>query len=485
MTTLPPQPPTPKAEPARLIPTYGALRGADAEMRVTSVTLAVISVVRDFSAAILNPLGAPTAAKAVVEAFTETVFKLSDGSVVRPDGLIRVTYGKKTFVALIEVKTGTDLLDASQVNSYWDVARENGFDAVLTISNELAVAGVHPTQGLKVRSNSNVKVHHLSWTALVAKAVTCKVHKGVADPEQSWLLGELIRYLESDASGVVKFDDMGPSWVGVRDGARDGVLNRSFDGTLDIVERWDQLLRYAALRLGSEIGADVEQHFPRGHKDPKVRQQAHLESLISTGILAGALKVPDAVGILNVEVDLRARRVTTSMDLDAPSDRGNKAKVSWLLRQLGEEQPSGVEIEAWGRRARQPVIRDLSGVRQGPLCLEDEAQREILRFRVIRRFEMGEARSSGTKRQGFVQSVVGAIDAFYEGVGQQLSPYVPKAPRIRRNVEATPEGDLESPDSDTPDPAGSEDFSDRGTVAAGSPLVPATTDVHVESADTD
>jgi len=158
---------------ARLIPTWGINSDAEAEMRASSAMLAVLSIVRDFSAALLNPLGAPSARKALVETFVEVAFKLDGGIPVRPDGLIRVTYGKKVFTALVEVKTGRNGLQADQVNGYWEVARQFGFDAVLTISNEIPVSGRHPTEGLKFRSKSRVQVHHLSWAQVLATAVMC------------------------------------------------------------------------------------------------------------------------------------------------------------------------------------------------------------------------------------------------------------------------------------------------------------------------
>ena len=126
---------------ARLIPTSGINNDVEAEVRATSALLAVLSVVRDFSDSLLTPLGASSARKATVESFIETAFKLGDGSTIRPDGLVRVSYGKGTFTALVEVKTGTNPLRAEQVNAYWEVAREYGFDAVITISNEIALPG--------------------------------------------------------------------------------------------------------------------------------------------------------------------------------------------------------------------------------------------------------------------------------------------------------------------------------------------------------
>ena len=261
---------------ARLIPVSGIGSQKEAETRAASAVLAVLSVARDLSTVLLTPLGAPKAARAVAETFTEPQFKL-DGRSVRPDGLIRVTYGKTSWVALVEVKTGDAVLDADQLNTYWDLARQERFDAVITISNEIAsAAGAHPTDGLRVRSNSRIGIHHISWTALLTAAVMAKVHRGVDDPEQAWIVGELIRYLEHPSSGAMAFDDMGPNWTTVRDAAPDGSLRKNDDAVRDIAQRWDQLLRFAGLQLGSRIGQDVGVVLSRAHaSDPKARI-AHL-----------------------------------------------------------------------------------------------------------------------------------------------------------------------------------------------------------------
>ena len=115
-----------------------------------------------------------------MDTFIEPTFKDGAGRAIRPDGLIQVAYGsKEPFIALVEVKTGSSKLAADQINSYWDIARREHFDAVLTISNEIAPSpGVHPTDGLRVKSNSKVQVHHMSWTRLLTLAVMEKTHRG-------------------------------------------------------------------------------------------------------------------------------------------------------------------------------------------------------------------------------------------------------------------------------------------------------------------
>ena len=214
-------------ERARLIPVSGIKGQTEAEDRATSALLAVLSVVRPFSVALLGPLGATRAKSARVEAFLQPVVEADDGT-VRPDGLIRVSVGKRvSHEAFVETKTGTAKLDAAQINAYLDAARAAGVDAIVTISIELRQhPSVHPTEGLRVRSNSKVAVHHLSWMLIVSEAVKEHARRGVDDPEQAWILEELIRFMSHPNSVLLDFADMGPiNWTGPRScGHPDGML---------------------------------------------------------------------------------------------------------------------------------------------------------------------------------------------------------------------------------------------------------------------
>ena len=421
---------------ARLIPVSGINSNTEAEMRATSALLAVLTIVRDFSVAVLSPLGASTARKAKVEAFTETSFKLNDGTIVRPDGLVQVTYGSSVWKALVEVKTGSNTLEAEQLNTYLALARQQGIDAVLTISNEIGIGGQHPCAGVRVRSNSKVRLAHLSWTELLAHALRAKVHRGIDDPEQAWILGELIRYLEHPASGAMELRDMGPHWTTARDAARAGTLRRSDAECRDLVQRWDQVLRFAALRLGSSTGVDVQPVVPRSQSDPNDRANHLADSLTTNGVLDGRLRIPGAVGDLEVAADLRARQITTAVEVPAPTDRGSRARVTWLLRQLGGEAPDDLVIESWPRMARQPLVAGLSAAQEQRDLLLDPDRREILRFRVVRRAEMGQSRKDGGRSPGFIESTTKAIEDFYSAVVQQIVPWTAKPPQARPSSRA-------------------------------------------------
>src|SRR5262245_26686696 len=102
-----------------------------------------MGAVREFGHAVTQPLGAPAGP---LETFVEVPFGTGAGRCV-PDGLLRVRCGQRTWIALVEVRTGGHDLQAEQIGTALDVARRERFDAVLTISNEIPPApGEHPVE---------------------------------------------------------------------------------------------------------------------------------------------------------------------------------------------------------------------------------------------------------------------------------------------------------------------------------------------------
>ena len=264
---------------ARLIPTSGINGAEEQERRATSALLAVLSSVREYGKAITQPLGAPSS---TLECFIEVPFQLGDRRLY-PDGLIRAKRGSKSWTALVEVKTSTNKLAPQQLEDYLEIAREHGFDAVITISNEIpATPGTHPTtiDGRKLRK---VGLHHYSWSEILTAAVMQKEHRGVADPDQAWILGELIRYLEHPKSGAMSFEDMGEYWVPIREGISAGTLRASDKGVAEVVARFDALIRFAGLELGRQLGSEVLPVVPRAElADPKSRVTRLVSDLVKS-----------------------------------------------------------------------------------------------------------------------------------------------------------------------------------------------------------
>jgi hypothetical protein len=446
----------PDFQRARLIPVSGIDSAKEAETRAASAFLAVLGVVRPLSKTLLDPLGASRAGNATVDTFIEVLFD-HEGRRIRPDGVVRVVHGTKTpWTALVEVKTNDNALDADQINQYWDIARAAGYQAVITISNEIPVApGVHPTPGLKVRANSPVQVHHFSWPQILSAAVTEMVHREVGDVEQRWILGELIRYLKHPASGALQFQDMGPSWVEVRGAARDGTLNRRDAKVAEVARRWDQLLQYAALRLGADIGREVQVVLPTGRKvDPTTRAVELATTLAERGMLDGGLRVPNTAGVLEVSADIKAQQLLAAINIDVPSDRRARARVTWLVSQLGEA-PARTIVENWPRNARAAASSaSIESVRADRMALLGDGK-EPARLRVVLRAPMGVGRKAGTRSPGFVDTVLALVDEFYGCIVQNVTPW--QAPAPKRHTPTV--GDDEQPSAADTSPGATEQAS--------------------------
>ncbi|MGH9137161.1 MAG: stress response protein [Acidimicrobiales bacterium] len=389
--------------------------------------MAVMGAVREIGLSIVKPLGAPAGH---VQTFIEVPFKTDDDRTCYPDGLVQSTRAGRVWTSLVEVKTGAAELERLQVETYLDIARDNGFDAVLTVSNQLSPApGVHPVE-VDRRKLRRVSLHHLSWAEILTTAVQQRVHRGVSNPDQAWILGELIRYLEHPRSGALDFSDMGAAWVPVREAVAAGTLRSNDKGLADVVSRWEQLLRFAALRLGRELGADVQVAVSRKEAaEPSLRIAAQTKALVGDGVLSGTLRIPDAAAPLDVAADVRSGRVTVSADVDAPRDGRALTRVNWLVRQL-REAPDGLRIDAYASGARSSTSELLRVVRGNPTSLITDPKRVFRSFRITATSPLGTKRGLG--RGGFIDSVLAAVDGFYAAVLQELRPWTPKAPQLPR-----------------------------------------------------
>ena len=421
---------------ARLIPTSGINGAEEQERRATSALLAVMSSVREFGRGITQPFGAIAG---TVETYIEVPFVLGEKRLY-PDGLIRVSRGSRTWTALVEVKTGNNSLVAEQIENYLDIAKEQGYDAVLTISNEIpAIAGQHPTK-IDKRKVRKVALHHLSWSQVLCEAVMQKEHRGVADPDQAWILGELIRYLEHPRSGALEFDDMGENWVPVRQAVASGILRATDKTVPEVAARWDALLRFSSLQLGRKLGEEVTPVLTRKElSEPTLRSQTLVASLANDGKLTGSIRIPHAVGPITVTADLRAGQVTCHVDIDAPKEGRPATRVKWLVRQMPEAS-DGMRVEAFTMHTRGAGAAELlRDVRENPLLLVSDPTKELRSFRVAVSKPLGSKRGRG--RGSFIDSVNDAINAFYGEVVQNLKAWRAAPPQLRT-----------LPTEDVPDP---------------------------------
>lgn len=413
---------------ARLFSISGVGNAEEQEKRATSTLLSTMMAVRDFGRALVSRFGGPAGS---IETYLEVPFTLDERTVF-PDGVIKVARAGRVWTALLETKTGTSPLRAEQVDRYLDVAKQQGYDAVITLSNDLApVGGAHPVpvDGRKLR---RIALHHISWSEVLHEAQMQLAHRGLDDRLQAWLLAELIRYLEHPRSGAAGFDDMGAAWVPVREAVAAGTLRATDRKIGAVAASWEKLVRHLSLRLTSQLGVTVAPVQSRkiAH-DHEARLQAAVTRLAAEGTLQTALRVPGAAGLLDVVADLRTGQVRTSVEINAPREGTSGRRVSWILRQLGEA-PDALTVEVLFARRDQTSCELLKDLRSSGAALLPDPAAEVRAFRLSLPAPLGTKRNG--LRRAFIPSVNAAVDAFYAQVVQSLRPWPATAPKMPPDV---------------------------------------------------
>jgi hypothetical protein len=418
---------------ARLIPTTGIGGLDEQEQRATSSLLAVMGAVPQFGRALLEHVGAPGGK---LSTFTEIRFVDADTKLSIPDGALVVERGKTRWVCLVEVKTAGASLRPDQVERYLELARVNGFDAVLTISNQITSSPDESPIHVDTRKTKKVALRHLSWWQVMTEARIQHKHRGITDPDQAWILGELITYLDHERAGAGGFEDMGERWVAVRDGAREGTLKPSDAGVQDVASRWEQFVEYVALGLTQDLGRRVEAQWPR-KLDAIARRDLHVRSLVESGRLDASLRVPDAAGLVDLEADLRGRRFRTSIVVTAPKDGKPQTRINWMLRQLATAKDD-LLVEVRYPLQKESTSAALKEARAKPdrLLYVSDRKRDPMSFRLTVSKDLGMKRGRGAG--SFVAESRQQTSDFYRSIVQALRSWSPVAPKLPAVPATTP-----------------------------------------------
>lgn len=396
---------------ARLFPVSVLKSDRDREMRATSVLLSVMAQVPEFSRRLTAGFGAPAGR---METFTEVSLPHGD-SPRRPDGVIRVERAGKLWTALVETKTNGNALKADQVQAYMDISARRGYEAVITLTNDVALEG-SPLVDVKIdkRRKHKVALWHLSWAEVTYQAQMLIRHEGVGNAAHAWLLRELLHYLQHENSGCHGFQNMGPAWVPVRNGIDDETLCQGDARALEVVANWERLIRQVCLRLGGELGRKVlpVQRAKRG-TDPKERRNRLADQLCLNGRLQAELRIDGIPGVLTVSADLRTGRLRTGIDIPAPEQGYPLSWAKRLVRRLAEA-PADLHVETLVDSEAGGPRGTLERLRPEPADLLPKDSTKITGFRLSLLKGMGSGR--GNAESGFIRSVDDAVDRFYTTV---------------------------------------------------------------------
>ncbi|MFI7353709.1 TerD family protein [Streptomyces avidinii] len=399
---------------ARLFPVPSLKSDKEREVRATSVLLSVMAQVPELGRRLTAGFGAPAGR---MQTFTEVPLPHGD-TPKRPDGVIRVERAGKLWTALVETKTHGNPLKDEQVQQYMDIAARRGYEAVITLSNDVALDG-SPVVDVKIdgRRKHKVSLWHLSWAEVAHQAQMLIRHEGVGNAAHAWLLQELLEYLQHENSGCHGFQNMGPAWVPVRKGIEDETISPDDVRAVDVVESWERLIRQVCLRLGGELGQKaLPVQRTRRESDPRARRVAAAVALCADGRLSAELRIDGTSAVIAVTADLRTGKVRTSVDIPAPEGSYPLATAKRLLRVLADA-PADLHVQSLveGENGPRGTLERLRP-EPGDLLPKDGSAPTGFRLSLIK----GMGNTRGNTESGFIRGVDDAVDRFYHGVVAHL-----------------------------------------------------------------
>ena len=425
-----------QGEPARLIPV-----ASDKEVGAVSIVLSIIQSVPPFAEALISSIGQRVGIRSKTECFTEVVFKKSPlNTEIRPDGLLIINIGNRSWKALIEAKIGNRQIEENQIVNYCQLAKLNGIDTVITISNQFAALPTHHPLKLNKRATSGINVYHWSWMYILTQAQLTLDDKEFKIPEQRYLLDEMIKYFEHEKVPVSSFDRMNKEWTDlVKMVQRRATLNKVSPEVQNSVAAWHQEQKDICLKLSRKLGRHVTLKLPRKHsEDQEQRLLDDSRELVENNTLQCTLEIPDAASPLSIIVDVRGRAVSCEMRVTAPKDKKrSSSRINWIVNQLSKVKESdNVIIKAiWPKRAS-PTQAALSKLREEPTILISGNDSLLPQYFEVSMTKDMAGKFSGAKT--FIEQFEDAVPKFYEEVGQVLHNWISPPPKLKSEPEELP-----------------------------------------------
>lgn len=418
-----------QGEVARLFP---VLSTTSKEGRTTSIVLACLSAVPEFGKEILASIGQKVGKRSDIQSLTEVVFaKHLSGQKDRPDGLIILKTKSGEWRALVETKVANNKLEPDQIERYRALAKDNGIDCLITVSNQFATnPASHPLEQTR-KSRSRIPVYHWSWMHILTTADLLLSKDGFSDPQQRTLLNELRRFLSHESAGVKGFDRMPPEWSELNKlVSSGGAIAAKSEAAISCLAAWHQETRDISLILSRLTETVVSEKLPLRHRTNVAhRQKDELEILRDQLRLDCTLSIPDAAAPVEITADLRRRCLNVGMSLRAPTDKvTTKARLNWLLRQIkSSDDDLYVRLKWPGTSAASQFA--VSELKNNPeVAAESKEHLSPTSFHVFLSKRIG---TRFTQQVNFIAELELIVPHFYKNIGSRLIAWKKSAPKIK------------------------------------------------------
>jgi len=143
--------------------------------------------------------------------------------------------------------------------AYVEMAKANGIDAVITISNEFVARADHSPVSVPKVLLRKVGLFHWSWTWIRTQCAILAHQGAVDDNEQGFLLREIQRFLNHPGTGVERFSQMGADWKELNQSVtNNSTLKKTTPEVEEGVGCWLEEERDLSLQMSRHVGQPVE-----------------------------------------------------------------------------------------------------------------------------------------------------------------------------------------------------------------------------------
>jgi len=410
-------------QPARLIPQRTA-KGD--ERALTSIFLSTIRLVKEYRNSLFKEFSIKKSGK--IYYFTEAKFKDIDES--RIDGLIIVVVKNKIIdAAFFEMKSKNEPLKIDQIEKYQKIAEKLNIPKLITISNDFVSDPKYSP--IKIKANKKVELLHFSWTYLmtVAKLLLFDNDENIEDEDQVEIMREVLHYLEHKDSGTTGYTKMQDGWKDVVDKISNLIpLKRDDENVQQAVLSWYEEEKDMALLLSRKLGVLVKSP---SRQDSAIKDGEHL---IKHNNVTSVLSVKNAVSKIKITAEFERKSVIMGITITPPQDKGSKARITWLTKQLEncskkenaifESIQKDICIDMDIKNARSDVR---VGLKDLHTLFDESAGREIQGFNIVL---IKNLKKNFGSSSGFISAIENMILEYYQGIVQHVSTWSKPTPKI-------------------------------------------------------